>query len=69
MYYLHCVENEEEETIRDLTAWGYNLQTLELVTSRKDGAPDEGVKPPLEELTGIGQGGEKKTDSSSSTVV
>lgn len=53
-------ENDEEETRNDLTAWGFTPD-LELVETRKgDSEVDEGVRPALESLTGLGLGGEKK---------
>ena len=51
-------ENDEEETRNDLTAWGFTTD-LELVETRRVEV-DEGVRPALESLTGLGLGGEKK---------
>ncbi|KAM0753772.1 hypothetical protein T439DRAFT_322661 [Meredithblackwellia eburnea MCA 4105] len=57
-------ENDEEETARDLTSWGFD-KNLELVATRKeqDGVVEEGEPVPKEELTGNGQGGERKSES------
>lgn len=49
--------------MNDLTAWGFDTD-LELVTTRKEaneGKVDEGDKVPLSQLTGLGQGGERKS--------
>lgn len=55
-------ENDQAETRNDLAAWGLNPEDLELVTTRKEasGVVEEGEKVPLSELTGLGQGGERK---------
>jgi hypothetical protein len=50
-----------------LKAWGYDPETLELIKHRQDEPDEEKEKPALSELTGIGQGGEKKRDATVGT--